>query len=139
MTNAQQKQALIADLTEIWSGLPKRISLADLVWLAEVAQHLPSKGRGMSETLMRYRAGYETTIAYSGRKSLSNGDAIAQFLEMVAPDAVMTQAERILGLEAGFLTAKYEMLNPGQQRMNSGNRLRAALKRGDITPEDLVH
>ena len=143
MSNTITVAQLRSDLSEIWSEMTKsewsKVKKDDLLWLAEVATHLPSQGRGMSETLSRYRASYETTISYSGRKSLSNGDAIAQFLEMVAPDAVMTQAERILGLEAGFLTEKYQNLNEGQKRMNSGNRLRAALKRGDITPVDLVH
>ena len=93
--------------------------------------------RTMAQTLLAYRGGYQDTVAYSGRLSLNNGGEVALFLAGMEPGAVMTAAERILGLEAGYLTAKYAHLNPGQQRMNSGNRISAALKRGDITPKDL--
>ena len=94
--------------------------------------------RTMAQTLLRYRAGYQDTVSSSNRPSLHNGDPVAKFLEGRDPSLVMAAAERILGLEAGFLTTKYASLNPGQQRMNSGNRIRAALKRGDITASQLT-
>jgi hypothetical protein len=106
---------------------------------AELIQWLednPAK-RGMAETLLQYRTGYVPSIAYSGRKSLNNGDAIAQFLAGAEPAQVAILVEGILGLESGMLTAKYASLNPGQVRMNCGNRLRAAIKRGDIAETDL--
>ena len=53
------------------------------------------------------------------------------------PLAVIWAAERLLGLESGELATKYAHLNPGQKRMNAGNRIRAAIKRGDATIDDL--
>lgn len=102
--------------------------------LVEMTEDEP---KTMSKTLLKYRNGYEPTTAYSGRKSLNNGDEIADFLAGREPDEILIAAERILGLDAGFLTEKYTGLNPGQKRMNGGNRLRAAMKRGDITAADL--
>lgn len=96
-----------------------------------------AKGRGMSATLLKYRASYVDTVSSSNRPSLHNGDVVAKFLAGQDPAIVMAAAERILGLDAGFLIAKYASLNPGQQRMNAGNRIRAALKRGDITAAEL--
>lgn len=93
--------------------------------------------RKMSATLDRYKAGYKETVAYSGSKSQNNGDTVAQFLAGLAPEDVMRIAERLLEMEAGTLVAKYEGLNPGQKRMNSGNRIRAAVKRGDATIDDV--
>ena len=95
--------------------------------------------KSMSRTLAAARASgrYELSIAYSGRKSLSNRDEVALLLENKAPDLVLTAAERLLGLDAGELSTKYEKLNPGQKRMNGGNRIRAAIKRGDATVADL--
>ena len=96
--------------------------------------------RIMADTLKRYRdkeGHYQPTKAYSGRKSLSIGDEVALFLDGMTPTEVMAAAERILGLHEGELVDRYNHLNLGQQRMNGGNRLRAALKRGDIKTTDL--
>ena len=97
-----------------------------------------STTRTMAQTLLRYRGGYQDTVSSSNRPSLHNGDPVAVFLQGQEPALVMAAAERILGLDAGFLSEKYQSLNPGQQRMNSGNRIRAALKRGDITASQLA-
>jgi hypothetical protein len=91
-----------------------------------------------SNTLKRYRPTYVKVMAYSGKASLSNGDAVAKFLEGADPLWVMTKTEQLLGLGEGFLVELYKERNPGAKRMNSGNRLRAALKRGDLTQEQLV-
>lgn len=89
----------------------------------------------MSRKLQEARQGYEQTQAYSGNLSADNADAVAQALRGLSPKQVVEAAERILGLEPGELWAKYERLNPGQQRMNAGNRIRGAIKRGDVDPE----
>ena len=95
------------------------------------------EAKTLSTTMRKYRAGYEPTLAYSGRVSLNKGDEVATMLAGKTPADVLGMAERLLGLEAGELVARYAKLNPGQQRMNGGNRIRAAIKRGDKTIADL--
>ena len=93
--------------------------------------------RNMSKILQKYAPGYQPTVAVSGRKSLNNGDTIADLLAGMDPDQIIWAAERILGLEAGELAEKYDGLNRGQKRMNAGNRIRAAIKRGDLTMDEV--
>ena len=109
----------------------------DLEWLVLVTTHFAAPKRDMSGTLARYRAKYQPCTSAAGRKSLNNGDDVALFLEGMTHTEVLQAAERILGFEDGELQEKYAHLNTGAQRMNGGNRLRAALKRGDIQTEDL--
>ncbi len=93
-------------------------------------------GNKMAGILANYRAGYVPSIAASGKKSLSNGDAVAKALEGINAQEVLLMAESLLGLPSGTLQAQYARLNPGQQRMNAGNRLRAAVKKGTIAVVD---
>ena len=90
------------------------------------------KSRGMAGTLDRYKPGYVACVAYSGAASQNNGDDVAVALEGKTPREVAEFAERVLDLPAGTLVDKYAGLNPGQVRMNSGNRIRNAIKRGDL-------
>jgi len=138
-TATYDRKAVLEDLSGVWPEADwKGVTKADLEWLIEIALILSIKpGRGMSETLLRYRQRYQPTVAYSGRASLNNGDVVAEFLAGREPHEVCAAVEQLLGLEDGELWARYQNLNPGQQRMNAGNRLRAALKRGDLTPEAL--
>lgn len=91
----------------------------------------------MGKTLAKYRKNYKPMVAASGRKSLSNGDELASVLEYKDHDQVVALAEVVLGLRTGELMEKYQHLNNGSKRMNAGNRIRGALKRGDITIEDI--
>lgn len=83
--------------------------------------------RGMAKTLNRYRDNYEPHLTPQGKKSLSNGDWLAQQLAGLTPDEVVVVAASVL--DQPGLTERYAHLNPGQQRMNAGNRLRAAIKK----------
>ena len=137
MQKGERKQ-VIADLATVW---PKaklgKVSNEDLAWLMEIVTAFTQPKRSMSQTLLNYRAKYESATSYSGAKSLNNGDDVAHFLDGMSPTEVLQAAERILGFEDGELQAKYAHLNAGQQRMNGGNRIRAALKREDISTDDL--
>ena len=82
--------------------------------------------RGMAKTLNRYRGNYEPHLTPQGKTSLSNGDWLAQQLAGLTPGEVLSVGGRVLGLDVRGL---YGHLNPGQQRMNAGNRLRAAIKK----------
>ena len=105
--------------------------------LAELLDDESEASREMSATLAKYRSRYTVSVAPSGRKSLNNGDEIAEILEGRDAKEVLVIAEQLLGLEAGELQVKYERLNVGQKRMNGGNRIRSAIKRGDVTVDDL--
>ena len=91
----------------------------------------------MSKRLDRYRKDYHDSVSYSGKKSKVNGDDVALALMGLTPEQVMAAAENILDLPEGELVAKYAHLNPGQRRMNAGNRIRAAVKREDITIDEV--
>lgn len=110
---------------------------APLADQAEASLDAMTEPKTLSTTMRKYRSGYEPTVAYSGRVSLNKGDEVATILAGKSPADVLTMAEALLGLEAGELVARYAKLNPGQQRMNGGNRIRAAIKRGDATIADL--
>lgn len=89
--------------------------------------------RSMADTLKKHRGKYVHTDGYAGL-SINCGDNVADMLKMCEPGRVVRIAEKVLpNVKSGDLQKRYAKLNPGQQRMNSGNRIRAALKRGTIT------
>jgi len=110
-------------------------------WIVENADQAETpdeaETKNMSKTMNKYREGYEPSISASSRKSLNCGDEVAHMLAGLDPITVVQVAEAVLGFEGGELVAKYANLNHGQQRMNAGNRIRSAVKRGDITVKDL--
>lgn len=72
----------------------------------------------------------------SGNVSVHCGDELAVFLRGKSLEQVFEIAARAFGTGNG-LKAKYAHLNVGQQRMNVGNRIRAAIKDGHLTVEQL--
>lgn len=135
--NEERKQVLAA-LAQVWPEAKLgKVSNDDLLWLMEVATLLGGGKRDMSSTLNRYRETYTDTAAYSGRLSKHNGDGVAEVLAGATPEQVIAAAEQILGLGEGELETKYARLNPGQRRMNAGNRIRAAVKRGDCDVDQI--
>jgi len=92
----------------------------------------------MSQTLKKYSQMYVKAQSYSGRKSLVSDNDLSAALAGLDPATVIHFAEKILGFPEGELLTKYAHLNPGQKRMTAGNRLRAAIKRGDLTEEDVI-
>lgn len=89
----------------------------------------------MSSTLSKYRAKYEPSISANGRKSLNTGDDFARLVVGASAAEVCSLADAIFEAGEGHHAARYSKLNIGQQRMNSGNRVRAAIKRGDAAFE----
>ena len=79
----------------------------------------------MAEQLRRARVRYVKTKRPGGAGSMDNGDTIAKNLRDFEPGEVMTIADRVCEESAGFHAAKYDGLNPGQKRMNSGNKIRS--------------
>ena len=89
--------------------------------------------RSAAATLRKYRSKYVHTDGYAGL-SINNGDDVADTLKMCEPDRVVRIAEKVLpNVKSGDLAKRYAKLNPGMRRMNCGNRIRAALKKGAIT------
>lgn len=88
----------------------------------------------MNEHMAKYKYRYTHISSAEGNSSLCNGDDVAQRLAGKTPKDVLALAERLLGIE---LKAKYSKLNPGQIRMNCGNRLRSAVKKGAIKLSDI--
>lgn len=89
------------------------------------------QGGRMAGILAKYRARYVPSVAASGKKSLHAGDTVAKALEYTELDYVYGVAADLLSIPLEDLKSKYEHLNLGSQRMNLGNRLRAAYKRGE--------
>ena len=63
------------------------------------------------------------------KKSYDNGDEIAQFLRSRALIDVYIFAACLLREDVVLLRQRYAHLNPGQQRMNLGNRIRGAARK----------
>lgn len=91
----------------------------------------------MAQTLRKYRQGYVKTASYNGNHSLDNGDEVAELLRGMSPQEVCALADKAFGQPEFHHWEKYQSLNVGSRRMNAGNRIRAAVKRGDLTIEDL--
>lgn len=91
----------------------------------------------MSSHIRKYRPRYTKTKAYSGSTSLNNADEVAKALGGLTPKQVASLAMELIH-ECPDLGALYGHLNPGQIRMNSGNRIRAAIKRGDLKAEEVT-
>ena len=81
-------------------------------------------GCRMSEQLKAARVRYAKTKRPSGAASADNADAIAKALRDYEPSEVCEIADRVFNLPLGSHESKYSRLNPGQKRMNSGNRIR---------------
>ena len=86
----------------------------------------------MSGHLQKFRARYHRSVAASGAKSLNNGDELANYLQMKTGKEVCELADKWVPLDKGTHFERYIRLNEGQKRMNSGNKLRSALKKGEI-------
>lgn len=87
----------------------------------------------MQDQLKKFRGGYKAYQRPTGSLSLDNADNIATLLRPLEPQRVMRVAETLLDVDL----SRYNGLNPGQIRMNSGNRLRGAFKREEFTLKEL--
>jgi hypothetical protein len=91
----------------------------------------------MAKALREARVRYVKTKRPEGTSSADCGDKLARTLRDLEPLEVAALADKVLGEAAGYHAGKYGHLNPGQIRMNSGNRIRAFLKTADL--EGLGH
>jgi len=93
-------------------------------------------GNFMAQTLAAYRKSYVVT-KIGGRKSADTGDAVAVKLRGLELHDVLDLADLATGEVQGTHAKKYSRLNVGQQRMNAGNRIRAAVKSGKLSAATL--
>lgn len=78
----------------------------------------------MARQLKAARVRYTKTRRPSGAASADNADAIARALRDYEPLEVCEIADKVFRLPSGSHESKYSRLNPGQKRMNAGNRIR---------------
>lgn len=97
----------------------------------------PVADREMRTQLANARKRYQKTTSYGGEVSYDNGDQLALALRGLEPAEVCAVADTVLNAGQGFHLGRYGHLNPGQQRMNAGNRIRAAVKKETVSV-DLV-
>lgn len=72
------------------------------------------------------KIGDRPNTSAAGNATMDNGDALARKLRGTDLDEAYAQAAKILGVTQKELRDKYGHLNVGMQRMNLGNRIRAA-------------
>lgn len=89
----------------------------------------PETACKMAEALKKAREHYTKDKRPDGAATAHCGDAIAKELRDLEPMEVAALADRVLQQPAGTHEAKYERLNNGQIRMNSGNRIRSYWKK----------
>ena len=115
----------------------QRQRIADLVDSMPEPESGEEEGKpSQAKQLAKYKARYHRSHTSEGNASLNNGDDMAGFLEGMDWIAVCKLADAFLPLDGQTHAEKYERLNPGSKRMNAGNKLRAAWKRGDIQITD---
>jgi hypothetical protein len=85
-----------------------------------------------------YRAKLVKVTTAAGGKSLCNGDPIALQLQGKSLDEVYEVGALFLEVTVDALKEKYSHLNPGQQRMNIGNRMRGLIKKRDREAAELM-
>lgn len=78
---------------------------------------------------------YQKAKSASGNVSRNNGDAVATALAGQPLENVYGIASEMCDTAKEDLEQKYAHLNPGQQRMNLGNKIRGAVNRMDKKAE----
>lgn len=104
-----------------------------------VAKKSPAEIKALAEGAVLKRVGdkqfdlsdYEAVKSAGGNSSLDCGDQTAKALRGKELDDVYKQYAKVFGREeAEAMRKRYAKLNIGMQRMNLGNRLRAAERQG---------
>ena len=93
----------------------------------DLADEIEEEHESRSIVKPEYKQHY-AKVKIGKRHTQDSGDELAVMLRGKDLDEVYEMASDILDVEAVDLYAKYEHLNPGQQRMVLGNRIRRAMK-----------
>jgi len=97
---------------------------------SEAPATAPTPTPTMSQHLGSFREAYTKVKGATGQASAHCGDDLASLLVGLGPTEVVALASKLLNLD---LARDYSHLNPGQRRMNAGNRLRGAVRAGRLT------
>lgn len=104
-----------------------------------VAKKSPAEIKALAEGAVLKRVGdkqfdlsdYQAVKSAGGNSSLDCGDSVAKDLRGKELDDVYKEYAKVFGREeAAAMRKRYSKLNVGMQRMNLGNRLRAAVRQG---------
>ena len=148
MTKAQ----LIETASKLDTGLTKtalkKLKKADLLaQLTAWEAANPEAEATASRVPQKYRARYAETAKAAGRKAhtatgkatLNNGDEFALLWEALLPVQACQLADKVVPQpDKQTHATKYAHLNVGMQRMNAGNRIRGAIKRGEVSAKQVV-
>jgi hypothetical protein len=107
----------------------------------EPEEEILTPGQKMAKQLREARVRYVKAKSYRGSVSAHNGDELANLLAGCSPEEAMHLAAVVVAQtdeNPCDPVAKYSHLNPGQQRMNSGNLIRARVKKGLITVDEVA-
>ena len=146
--NTDLDEAKILEIKGRWVKLDngRSISRSDAlagmqIWLdenpAEEEEPEEEEGSKMAETIRKYREDYIKTVSYSGNNSLDNGDEVAEVLRGMSPNETCALADKVFQQEPMHHWERWQHLNAGSRRMNAGNRIRGAVKRGEVTAQEL--
>ena len=103
----------------------------------EAASRVPQKYRVKYAEAAK-AAGHKAHTA-TGKATLNNGDEFALLWEAILPSEACKLADQVAPQpDKQTHAAKYAHLNVGMQRMNAGNRIRGAIKRGEVKPAKAV-
>lgn len=105
------------------------------VRVSEIEDTREQRVYNMANHIKPYRAKYTTTRNATGRKTKICNDELSQIMTTLLPNEAVALAAKLL--DRPEVLTKYESLNPGQQRMNSGNLIRNAIKRDELTIQDV--
>lgn len=151
-TTGEQREAVFCGLSRGWAtiavadeeGAERKVRLSSLQPTddSDVEPELADEqddeqdddgeiGSNLASQMRKYRAGYVPATNATGSKTLTNGDGIATALLRLLPLQVCAAADALFEQPAGYHAARYASLNAGQQRMNSGNRIRAYLRKAE--------
>jgi hypothetical protein len=77
------------------------------------------------------------TVTASGRKQIDIDDDVAKILREKTLEEVYSYTAKLCEVTIKSLKERYETLNPGMQRMNLGNKVRAAMRAAAKASEEV--
>jgi hypothetical protein len=99
-------------------------------------EEIDAEGKLVNPDLSRYTL--HETVTASGRKHIDIDDDVAKILREKTLDEVYSYVAKVCDVTIKSLKERYENLNLGMQRMNLGNKLRAAMRAAAESSKDVA-